>query len=158
MKVSFLLFLWFQTFIPYKPNNEFEVKIDLNFKQKDVELNTSNKVTLDYTETVAQRNRKLNGTPLPYLALKIKFLSLSEKEERVKIVNNLGKVIYSKKTDIKTVIKLDVGYIDDVKDEVTPNRFDVILVDSNKTEIDMISILIAKDGTFYVNDEKRGKF
>jgi hypothetical protein len=158
MCLAVFFLCWFQVLVPFKANNEFEVMIDLNFKQKEALSNTSNKVTLDYTETVEQHNRKINGTPLPYLAFKIKFLTLSDKEERVKIVNNIGKIIYSKKAEAKTVIKLDVGYLDDVKDGVTPNRYDVILLDNNKTEVDMISILIVEDGTFYVNGEKRGKF
>jgi hypothetical protein len=152
------LFLFQVTEVPFKAKSEFEVKIDLNFKQKENDFDTSNKVTLDYTETKDQKERRLSGNQLPYLALKIKFTLLSDQEEKVKIINNLGKTIYSKKADLKTVIKLDVGFIDDVKDEVTPNVYDVILLNSQKREVGRINITISKDGTFLVNNEKRGKF
>ncbi len=158
MRLLLFLVVWLQTLIVFKPNNEFEVKIDLRFKQKESDNSPTNKVSVDYTETVEQHNRKLTGTQLPFLGLKIKFLTLSQNESRVKIVDNFGKVSYSKKADLETVIKLDAGYLDDIKDGVSPNAYDVILLDSDKIEVDRITIIILKDGTFLVNNEKRGKF
>jgi hypothetical protein len=159
MQYVLLLLIVFQDVVPFKPNSEFEVKIDLSFKEKKKQGDGSqSNFTIDYTETVEQRNKKLAGNQLPYLALKIKFNLLSADEEKVKIVNNLGKIVYSKKADLKTVIKLDLGYIDDVKDEVTPNDYDVVLLNSEKKEIDRINIKITKEGMFLINNEKRGKF
>ena len=159
MQFLLLLLIVFQDVAPFKPKNEFEIKIDLSFKEKRKQGDGSqSNFTIDYTETVEQRNKKLSGNQLPYLELKIKFNLLSADEEKVKIVNNLGKIVYSKKADVNTVIRLDLGYIDDVKDEVTPNDYNVILLNSEKKEIDRINIKITKDGTFLVNNEKRGKF
>ncbi len=159
MQYLLLVLIVFQEVVPFKPTKEFEVKIDLSFKEKKKQGDGSqSNFTVDYAETVEQRNQKLSGNQLPYLALNIKFNLLSADEEKVKIVNNLGKIVYSKKADVNTVIRLDLGYIDDVKDEVTPNDYDVILLNSEKREIDRINIKISKDGTFLVNNEKRGKF
>jgi hypothetical protein len=159
MQFLLLLLIVFQDVAPFKPKSEFEIKIDLSFKEKRKQGDGSqSNFTIDYTETVEQRNKKLSGNQLPYLELKIKFNLLSADEEKVKIVNNLGKIVYSKKADVNTVIRLDLGYIDDVKDELTPNDYNVILLNSEKKEIDRINIKITKDGTFLVNNEKRGKF
>ena len=158
MNILLLLLLFQTTEVPFKLSNEFEVKIDLSFKQKENDFNQYNKVTLDYTETVAQKNRRLSGNQLPYLVLKITFLTLSDQEKKVKIINNLNKNIYSKKAELTSVIRLDLGFVDDIKDRVSPNTFDVILSDADKTSRTHILIVVQEDGTFLVNNEKRGKF
>jgi hypothetical protein len=158
MNILLLLLLFQTTEVPFKLSNEFEVKIDLSFKQKENDFNQYNKVTLDYTETVAQKNRRLSGNQLPYLVLKITFLTLSDQEKKVKIINNLNKNIYSKKAELTSVIRLDLGFVDDIKDRVSPNTFDIILSDADKTSRTHILIVVQEDGTFLVNNEKRGKF
>ncbi len=159
MQLLLLLLVYLQSGeIPYKPATEFEVKIDLSFKRKENDFNSTNTVNLNYTETTEQKNRRLSGNQLPYLILKIQLNTLSLEEKKIKIFNNLGKIIYSKGADLKAVIKLDLGFIDDIKDEVTPNSFNLILMNSEKKEVSLIKIMITKEGNFLVNNEKRGKF
>ncbi len=158
MNILLFLFLLQTPEVPFKPSNEFEIKVDLSFKQKENDFNQYNKVTLDYSETVAQKNRRLSGNQLPYLILKINFLTFSDQEKKVKITNNLNKVVYNKKAELATLIKLDLGFVDDIKDRVSPNTFDVILINADKVSISHVLIVIQEDGTFLVNKEKRGKF
>ena len=73
MNILLLLLLLQTPEVPFKPTKEFEIKIDLSFKAKESgDVSNTNKVTLDYTETVGQKNRRLSGNQLPHLALKIR--------------------------------------------------------------------------------------
>ncbi len=144
--ISFLLFFQ-KTEIPYKPNDEFEVKLDYQLKQKPI----SDRMSIDYYDTK-------EGGMLPYLILNIRLLKLSEQEVKTKIIDGKGKLIFNRKTTLNDVLKLDIGYTDDVKDRVTSYKFNIIFQSADKKEVSRIYILIEEDGTFLVNGEIRGKF
>lgn len=144
--ISLLLFLQ-KTEIPLKPNDEFEVKLDYQLKQKPI----SDRLSIDYYDTK-------EGGMLPYLILNIRLLKLSEQEVKTKIIDGKDKLIFNRKTSVNDVLKLDIGYTDDVKDRVTSYKFNIIFLSADKKEVSRIYILIEEDGTFLVNDEIRGKF
>jgi len=144
--VSLLLFFQ-KTEIPYKPNDEFEVKLDYQLKQKPI----SDRFSIDYYDTK-------EGGMLPYLILNIRPLKLSEHEVKAKIIDNKERVIFNRKTTVNDVLKIDIGYTDDAKDRVTSYKFNIIFLSSDKKEVSRIYILIEEDGTFLVNEEVRGKF
>lgn len=142
-----LLLLFQKTEAPLKPNDEFEVKLDYQLKQKPI----SDRLSIDYYETK-------EGGMLPYLILNIRLLKLSDQEVKAKIVDAKGKLIFNRKASLNDVLKLDIGYTDDVKDRVTSYKFNIVFLSADKKEVSRIYILIEEDGTFLVNDEVRGKF
>lgn len=144
--ISFLLFFQ-KAEAPLKPNDEFEVKLDYQLKQKPI----SDRLSIDYYDT------KESGM-LPYLVLNIKLLKLSDQEVKARITDNKNKLIFNRKVSLTDVLKLDIGYTDDVKDRVTSHKFNITFVSADKKEVSRIYILIEEDGTFLVNDEVRGKF
>lgn len=140
--------------LPFKPKDEFEIKLDYQFKNRPgTDLNS---VHLD--ETKKERDRRVSTAPLPFLTLNIKMLKLSQDEVRVKITNNLTARVIGKKVEAGTVIPLELGFTDDVKDRVTAHQYFITLLSPKKTEVNKIEIMIEEDGTFLVNGEKRGKF
>jgi hypothetical protein len=140
--------------LPLKPKEEFEIKLDYQFKNRPIqELNS---VHLD--ETRKEHDRRVSTAPLPFLTLNIKMLTLSQDEVKVRITNNLNSRVAVRKVDTGTAIPLEVGFTDDVKDRVTAHQYFLTLVTAKKVEISKIEILIEEDGTFFVNREKRGKF
>lgn len=144
--ISLLLFFQ-KPEVPLKPNDEFEVKLDYQLKQKPI----SDRLSIDYYETK-------EGGMLPYLILNIRLLKLSDQEVKTKIIDAKGKLIFNRKASVNDVLKLDIGYTDDVKDRVTSYKFDIVFLSADKKEVSRIYILIEEDGTFLVNDEVRGKF
>jgi hypothetical protein len=56
------------------------------------------------------------------------------------------------------VLPLDIGYTDDVKDRLVASQYTITFLGEEKNQISRIVIFIDKDGTFFVNDEIRGKF
>ncbi|HEY0743891.1 MAG TPA: hypothetical protein VGD40_20640 [Chryseosolibacter sp.] len=140
--------------LPYKPKEEFEIKLDYQFKSRPA--SDVNKVHLD--ETRKEHERRLSTAPLPYLTLNIKMLRLGEDEVKVKITNNLTPRVVTRKVSAGTIIPLEVGFTDDVKDRVAAHHYVFTMLTSKKAETNKIEIMIEEDGTFLVNGEKRGKF
>lgn len=156
MKI-FLLFLSASVFlqeIPFKPKDEFEIKLDYQFKSRPA--SDVNKVHFD--ETRKEHERRSSSTPLPYLTLNIKMLQLGEDEVKAKITNNLTPRVVSRKVAAGTIIPLEIGFTDDVKDRVAAHHYVFTIMTSKKVQTNKIEIIIEEDGTFLVNGEKRGKF
>lgn len=145
----FLLLIFIsQETIPFKPNDEFELKMDYGFRQR----------TFDHTKAVDFSEKPSRNTgPLPYLELDLRLLVLNADEERILINNNKGKVILNKKLKDGLLVKMDLGYTDDMKDRVTAHEYKVLLLNADKSPISQILIHVAEDGTFLVNGEVRGK-
>ena len=143
--ISIFLFLD-QT--PYKANDEFELKLDLQFKQRP---KSENKVELD------QRTLPNSGMSAPYLYLHLKVLKAVAEEVRIKVVKNTEQVLLARKFDPNVVLKLDLGFTDDIKDRVTAYHYLITFLTKEKSELSKIEIFFEKDGTYLVNGEKRGK-
>lgn len=140
--------------VPIKPKDEFEIKLDYQFKNRPAQ--DPNSVHLN--ETRQEHDRRVSTTPLPFLTLNIKMLKLSEDEVKMRVANNLTPRVALRKVEEGTIVPLQIGFTDDVKDRVTAHLYTLTLLSPKKTESSKIEILIEEDGTFLVNGEKRGKF
>lgn len=153
MCILLLAFLFTQE-IPVKPKDEFEVKLDYQFKNRPAQdLNS-----VHFDETKKEHERRVSSAPLPFLTLNIKMLKLSAEEVKMRVTNNLTPRVAVRKVEEGTVVPLQIGFTDDVKDRVTAHQYTLTLLSPKKTETSRIEILIEEDGTFLVNGEKRGKF
>ncbi len=146
--ILFIL-LTVQDNIPFKAKDEFELKMDYQFKQRISE----DRQVLDYRET-----RPKGTGPLPYLTLDLKILRMNEGEERIRIYDNKNTFNLTKKLKADTVVKLDLGYTADIKDRVTAHEYIVLLIGENSKEaVSKIVIHVEEDGSFIVNGEERGR-
>ena len=150
----FLFLVVFSLFqeVPFKPNAEFEIKVDYQFKQRPAsEVNTLHL-------GVAGRNlQRTSLGVLPYLVLHIKLLALPHEKTRMTIVTNLdGRAVY-KKISVNSVYELDMGFTVDMTDRVTAHEYTLTFLDEDKKPLNRIHISIDEDGSFVVNGEKRGQ-
>jgi len=148
-----LTFAWQET-VPYKPSNEYEVIIDYKFEERP----PIDRTRVEYDVATDEKNRKAISGPLPYLKIQLKLLKLNNEEVKVRVINSNGNLIFNRKATEGTIIKMDIGFIDDVKDHVSPYEFTATLYSDSKKSTSQIHLVIMEDGTFMVNDEKKGKF
>lgn len=150
--VFIIAFVFLQE-VPFKPKEEFEIKLDYNFKPRP----TADHNTVNLTDP-QKAFQKANTGVLPYLALEIKLLSMREEKMRMRISTNRGDRPVLKKVGVNSLIELDLGFTDDMIDRVTSHEYTLTFFDADKTSVDRIVISIGEDGSFLVNNEKRGKF
>ena len=137
--------------LPYKPNDEFEIKLDFKFKERA--RVDPNRVDLDHPRSGQSRT----GGPLPYLFLDFTILKQQPDETRVRVVENNAKVLYNKKIDMKALLKLELGFTDDIKDRVGPYEFTIIMLNEKKEPLRRVVVYFEQDGTYRVNGQVLGK-
>lgn len=144
--------------VPYKKSDEFEIQVDYQFRQRSGTSTNSN-TTIDFVETVAEQEKKRYSTGIrPYLILNLKINKLSDQEVKAKASNNVDRTLFNKKVEVGDIIRIDMGFTDDVKDRVGPYEVIVLFASKEKKEISRIYMFVQEDGTFMVNGEVRGKF
>ena len=143
----------YQDTIPYKASEEFELK--LNFQFKDRPRSDPNKLELD--QTTREYERAHSAGQLPYLFLDFRVLKQQPQEIRVRVLQNNSKVVHNKKVDTSQIVKLELGFTDDIKDHVGPYEYTILLMDEDKRPVSRIVINFKTDGTYLVNGQMRGK-
>jgi len=143
------LFFAFQD-TPYKANEEFELKLNFEFRQRPHDPNAY-KFNGDGSSIPQPTGQ------LPYLKVNLKLLKLSAAETRVRVVNHEQQNILSKKAQEGQLLELDLGFTDDLKGRVSSHEYTALLLDSEKKPVSRIVILFQEDGSYLVNGEKRGK-
>lgn len=156
MKIlQILLIIFVVQEVPFKPKEEFEITLDYQFKQRPA----ADRATVQLDETNAEYERRNSTAMLPFLTLNIKILD-NAGATRVRITNNLNKAVTNKKLKEGeiTLIPLQIGYTDDVKDRVTAHEHIFTFINEERKELSRLVIFIDEDGSFLVNGEKRGRF
>jgi hypothetical protein len=147
--IYILLVFQFQQPTPYKSNDEFELKLDMQFKKRPPP--NLNKVDME------KRTLPASGMNAPYLYIDLRVLKPVLEEYRVKVVKNEQEQLMSRKFDASTIIRLDLGFTDDIKDYISPHHYMITFFTKDKEPLSRIEIFFEKDGTYIVNGEKRGK-
>lgn len=148
-----LFFLLQEDQTPFKPREEFEIKLDFEFRDRP--LGSANSIELSQTQREYQRSRAVG--PLPYLYLNLRVLKQTPEEVRIRVIENGVRTALNKKFDMNAVLKLDMGYTDDIKDRIKAYEYTVYYLNADKKPISKVVIYFDEDGTYFVNSEKRGK-
>ena len=148
--IFLLVFSLFQE-VPFKPGDEFEIKVDYEFRDRPgPDINT---VQLGSIRKVQRTSLGV----LPYLVLHIKMLALPYEKTRMQVVTNLDSRAASKKISVNSIYELDMGFAVDMIDRVTAHEYTLTFLDENRKPINRIHISIGEDGSFMVNGEVRGQ-
>jgi hypothetical protein len=143
-----MFFFGFQD-APYKPKEEFEAKLNFEFRQRPHDPNLH---TFEGNASPPQPTG-----PLPYLKINLKLLKLSPEEIKLKILNFKGEIVISRKAAEGQVVELDLGFTDDLKGHVSSHEYVALLLDKEKKAVSRIVIRFEEDGSYLINGEKRGK-
>lgn len=136
--------------IPYLEDDLYSYELDYSFVNKPSDPPT----TIDFTEKKAVSS----SVPLPYVKVILELRDLPTDYQRYRVVDNYGKVGSKKKIKVLPVkIEIDMGFADDIKDQVGPNKFTVNLLDEDKEINRIIVFEFDSDGNMFVNGTHRGK-
>jgi hypothetical protein len=147
----YLVPFWPQANPPLKPISQFDIITNYQLKKKP----TSDNPTIVYEH---EEERKETGTDLlPYLIIQLKVKRWNPDVDRIRVVDGTNKMYLKKKANDSGVYDLDLGYIDDIKDGITSGNFVIHFLNKKKV-IEIITFSIDREGSFFVNGEKRGRF
>ncbi len=144
---SFILLHTTSQEVPFKPANEFEIVLDYKFRERAAAPSRP-----DF-----EVKRPPSG-PLPYLVVYLRIINQHKQEQRIRITDSNGKMVINRKATTDTRYKLDMGYTEDIKEQLVPHAYTILFLTDEKELISQIKIIIEPDGTFKVNGESRGKF
>jgi hypothetical protein len=140
--------------VPMKPVEEFKLELEYKFKQRPAADNAF----IDLLETESERDKRRDTTPLPYLIIHISFQTLTDKEVRIRCIDNNRKTRLTKKLEKNKAYKVDLGFTEDMKDRITSYEYIFYLMSDDRKDTSTVILRIEEDGTFLVNGIKRGKF
>ncbi|MFN5170722.1 MAG: hypothetical protein ACK5DD_13955 [Cyclobacteriaceae bacterium] len=149
----FWLFLPQQT-VPTKPGEEYDLKIQYEFRQRPAP--PVNQVRVD--ETMAERDKRFNNSPLPFLILELNVIKLAPNEVRIKAIRGTRESFLNRKVKPGDQIKLEIGFVDDLKDRTIEFEYEIVFLNEKKDPLSRIHLFVEEDGTFKINNEIRGKF
>lgn len=147
-----LFLIHIQEEIPFKSKEDFEIKFDLTFKQRERDTKT-----VYLSESPNEHDKRNNTSPLPYLKLLVTIKLVQPEELKMKVIKDDKNAIISKKTEQGMEIKLDLGFTDDIKDRVSGYKHVIQFLSGKKDVLSKIVIEFDKEGNYFVNGEKRGK-
>ena len=149
--VLLLLLLFQSPEVPYRNKEDYQIEIKYDLRSRPAaEANT---VHLDPTGVKSHKTGML-----PYLLVTVKIFNVKPEETRFRCEDSGGHMKFNRKLPKAASFVVDMGFIDDIKDQLAPNEFTVLAISSAKEPMNRIHMRIEKDGTFLVNGERRGKF
>ncbi len=154
MKLFFTLLLLagFQTEVPFKPSDEFQVNIDLSFMAKDSKFGHT---------TYNQNGERIDIVPsklLPFLTVTVKQLKIQSDEFKIAAINSQGKSPAKKKVTSDLELRFDMGFVEDLKKNTAANEITIYFLSDKKKELRKITFSISENGVFDVNGMWHGQF
>jgi hypothetical protein len=137
----------------FKPSEDFAITFNYTFKQRT----STDNATIRFNETEAQKARRLGGEPLPFLAVAIKLNKIAPGEVKLKVIRDDDVIVFSKKVTPEMEFNLNLGFSDDIKDQISGYKHDILFYNDGKKEVSRITISFDADGNYFVNGVMRGK-
>ena len=136
-----------QQTVPFRDTASYEFILDYNFKRKSPPPG----------DLVSNNQNRFSHDLLPYVKVKLKVLHLEASDYRVQIITNKGNAVYNKRIKEPMEIILDMGFAEDIKERLIPHLYYVNFLDKEKNVHSTITIEVAENGRFLVNDKLYGQ-
>lgn len=145
--LAFVL-LAFQDNIPFKPSDEFELRMNYDLRTRPIP--EGHKIDFE--------NDKKGIGPLPFLGLTLKVIKIQPGEDRVRIISNYRDIVLNRKVKADQELSFELGFTADMKDRVKAHEYTIYFQSQQgKDNLSRILIQVEQDGTFLVNNEVRGR-
>ncbi len=148
----FFSFLPFQEEIPYKPSDEFQVKVDLKFKEKSSGYNPNS-----FT-TSGERLDKPKVGLRAFLSVNVAQLKVQADESKIMAVDSQGKILTKKKVSPALELNFQMGFVEDLKSNAVASEITIYFLSPDKKELRKIVFGVLPNGVFQVNGQWHGQF
>ncbi|MBL6445601.1 hypothetical protein JMN32_04730 [Fulvivirga sp. 29W222] len=138
-----------QDAVPFRSDSTYDFKLNYDFKLKPPAPHGE----ITYGEYYDQSTNEM----LPYVTVNISLLWLGADDYRVKVINNQGVRVYSKKMRLPMDFNVDLGFAEDLKEKLVPYLYNIYFFDKNKNVNSKITLEVTESGDFLLNDEVYGK-
>ncbi|MGC4022834.1 MAG: hypothetical protein QM734_13240 [Cyclobacteriaceae bacterium] len=146
-----LIAIFLQSEAPFKPDDQFQVNVELKFKAK------SNEYNRDLYAPGGVPIEKPKTEQGSFLEVNIVNIKTLPEEVKVQIVDSQKKTLQRKKTSSED-IHLELGFVDDLKSKTATSEVTIYFQSSKKENLSKIVLTINPDGEFLVNGKWHGKF
>ncbi len=154
MKLLALLFalLFFQEPIPYKPSDQFQVNIDLKFKDK-----ASGYGPNEFSNSGERLDKPKQGLKA-FLSVSVTQLKIQVDEIKIMAIDSQGKTLLKKKAASTPELLFQMGFVEDLKSQAIPDEITIFFLSSEKKELRKIVFGVLPNGVFQVNGQWHGQF
>jgi len=137
---------------PFKPAEEFLVKVDLKFKQKSSVYDPNS------FSNSGERLDKGKNEMSTFLEVDIIQIKVKDEEVRISAVDSHGKNLLKKKTSPVPDLHFNLGFVADLKKQESANEIVIYFLSAEKKELSKIVLTVTREGDFLVNGKWNGKF
>jgi len=135
--------------IPFREENTYKLELGMEYKA----IPSEGTSTIVPSQTSPFRN---TGSDF-YLQIKLNLLQLLNDDFRIKIIDNYGRLVSSKKLKKPDQFVIDLGRSVEIKNGKASNKYRIEFVDDNKNTTSIILIEFTEEGNFLVNNILFGK-
>src|SRR6478736_7773009 len=147
-----LLFVGFQGEVPYKPDDEFVVNIDLNFRNKESKYGLST-----YNQN-GERLDRVSETPFAFLTVSVSQFKVQSDEVKVLSYDSREKLLSKKNAATDLVLHFDMGFVDELKKGSPGSQIIIYFLSEEKKKLRKITFAVTPTGVFEVNGKWHGQF
>jgi len=134
--------------IPYRDESTYKLSLKMEFKFESAP-------NINKVDMVNKPN--YNGASQMYLNASLKLLSLLDEDYKIRVVNNIGSVLVSKKLKSPDIFLVKLGFANHMKSQTSPNTFTIQFINKEKEITSQIILEIKENGDFMVNGKRFGK-
>jgi len=147
-----LLFVGLQEDVPYKPDDEFLVNIDLSFRNKESKYGLST-----YNQN-GERLDRVSETPLAFLTVSVTQFKVQSDEAKVLCFDSREKLLSKKNVSADLVLHFDMGFVDELKKGSPGSQIIIYFQSEEKKKLRKITFAVTATGVFEVNGKWHGQF
>ena len=138
VSIFLLAFLFQQESVPFKPTEEFEIKLEYEFRKR-TPLSASEQMIREANQQPVKLN---DASPLPYVILNLKIKEVSDQEVRLKVFQSDKPFFAKRKIEAGSEVKIELGFTDDMKDRVSAFEYTLYFLSEKKVEVSKIEIFV----------------
>lgn len=149
----FLFAFLFQDSVPYKPEEEFNIKFEFGFRKRG-DPNTEDLVL---SQVASSSYDRLDSSPLPYLKTTLEILKNDSLAVKYRIVRDNSVNLSKRKIEPGAKIIIFSAFVDDIRDKIENYQHTVYFLDADGNRLSKIIIEFDEEGFYSVNGKKKGK-